>query len=267
METDYYQVLGVNLQPDHYQVLGVQTTEDGPAIRAALRRKAMENHPDRGGSVAAMQRINFAWEILSNPEKRSRYDALRANPNDLGAMRAANADAQGAAQKAWNYPRTWSEYETWLKSLAADFKDGHNGHEDILQTIEKSRSGWIFILGTALVASWFIGKPIATGLSELSIIQGIQSVLPRSIRASIPFAIVCPFTLFGGAWIGWVIHKAIANTLRRSDPTNPDSVIHKSQASIVMCNKCHQKLRVPKSTDELIITCTKCQNRFNCLPE
>ena len=45
---------------DPYAVLGVPATADEAAITAARRRLAKDAHPDAGGSVAAMQRLNDA---------------------------------------------------------------------------------------------------------------------------------------------------------------------------------------------------------------
>ncbi|MEX2229236.1 MAG: molecular chaperone DnaJ [Dehalococcoidia bacterium] len=69
----------MNSQADLYETLGV--TRDAPAadIKRAFRRLAMEYHPDRNKEDGAEQRfkqINAAYEVLSDPEKRARYDRL-----------------------------------------------------------------------------------------------------------------------------------------------------------------------------------------------
>jgi hypothetical protein len=46
------------------RLLGVRETDDEEAIRAAWKKKTLENHPDRGGSVEAMSQINVAAETL-----------------------------------------------------------------------------------------------------------------------------------------------------------------------------------------------------------
>ena len=60
---------------DLYAVLGLQPDADATAIRAAYRSLARSNHPDVGGDEHAMIRINEAWRILGNPERRAAYDA------------------------------------------------------------------------------------------------------------------------------------------------------------------------------------------------
>jgi hypothetical protein len=48
--------------PDPFVLLGVPRTADADDLRAARRRLAMDEHPDRGGSAARMQAINVAFE-------------------------------------------------------------------------------------------------------------------------------------------------------------------------------------------------------------
>jgi DnaJ-class molecular chaperone len=65
---------------DYYKILGVPKTADAKAIKQAYRKLARKHHPDQNpGSAAAAERfkeINEANEVLSDPEKRQRYDTL-----------------------------------------------------------------------------------------------------------------------------------------------------------------------------------------------
>jgi molecular chaperone DnaJ len=64
---------------DLYQILGVPHDADAEDIRRAYRRLARELHPDVNGDPGAEERfkeITGAYEILSDPQKRARYDAL-----------------------------------------------------------------------------------------------------------------------------------------------------------------------------------------------
>lgn len=61
---------------NHYDVLGVAQDATQDEIKQAWRRKASEAHPDRdGGDAEAMARINQAYEVLGDPERRQNYDA------------------------------------------------------------------------------------------------------------------------------------------------------------------------------------------------
>lgn len=73
--------------PNHYEVLGVPRDADADTIKKAYRKLAREHHPDAtGGDPAAEERfkqIGEAYAVLSDPEKRRRYD-LGGDPNAAG---------------------------------------------------------------------------------------------------------------------------------------------------------------------------------------
>lgn len=60
--------------PTHYETMGVDTDASPAEIKKAYYTLALERHPDKGGSDAAFQRLNDAWETLKDPEKRKAYD-------------------------------------------------------------------------------------------------------------------------------------------------------------------------------------------------
>lgn len=63
-------------KPDHYSTLGVPSDADADAIKRAYRKRSSEPHPDKeGGSHEAQQAVNAAYAVLSDPERRARYDA------------------------------------------------------------------------------------------------------------------------------------------------------------------------------------------------
>lgn len=63
---------------DYYEVLGVSRDADVAEIKSAYRQLAVQNHPDKNpGDSAAEERFKEASEayaVLSDPEKRTRYD-------------------------------------------------------------------------------------------------------------------------------------------------------------------------------------------------
>jgi DnaJ-class molecular chaperone len=69
-----------------YDTLEVSPQASALVIKAAYRCLAQRYHPDKNaGAVAASERlahINYAYSVLSNPEKRQRYDhATRPAPS------------------------------------------------------------------------------------------------------------------------------------------------------------------------------------------
>lgn len=67
------------IKKDYYEILSVAKTADGEEIKRAYRRMAMKYHPDRADGDKAEAEIKFkecaeAYEVLSDPHKRQRYD-------------------------------------------------------------------------------------------------------------------------------------------------------------------------------------------------
>jgi DnaJ-class molecular chaperone len=62
---------------DYYRILGVERGADDAAIKSAYRKLARKYHPDvNKGKDERFKEINEAYEVLSDPEKRRRYDTL-----------------------------------------------------------------------------------------------------------------------------------------------------------------------------------------------
>ncbi|MCP5116106.1 MAG: DnaJ domain-containing protein, partial [bacterium] len=68
---------------DYYKVLGVNRDASQDDIRKAFRKLARKYHPDvtkdKEGGEEKFKQINEAYEVLGDPEKRSKYDQLGAN--------------------------------------------------------------------------------------------------------------------------------------------------------------------------------------------
>ena len=63
---------------DYYEVLGLSKGASDDEIKKAFRKNAMKYHPDKNpGDKAAEEKfkeINEAYEVLSDPDKKSKYD-------------------------------------------------------------------------------------------------------------------------------------------------------------------------------------------------
>jgi DnaJ-class molecular chaperone len=91
---------------DYYRILGVARNADDRTIKSAYRKLARKYHPDvaRGKDAKTTDRfkeVTEAYEVLSDPEKRRRYDTLgpdwqrhaEAGPAGGGGFRVEHGDA------------------------------------------------------------------------------------------------------------------------------------------------------------------------------
>jgi len=77
-----------------YDVLGLTRDATADDIKKAHRKLAREHHPDKGGDPEKFKKVQEAYEVLSDPEKRQNFDRFGTpdappqgpNPNDIFAQ-------------------------------------------------------------------------------------------------------------------------------------------------------------------------------------
>ena len=88
-------------QRDYYQVLGVPETATTDEIKKAFRRLAKQHHPDRNPnnpqSAERFKEINEAHDVLSDADKRKKYDQLRRYGAFAGGDRRGPGPSDGGA--------------------------------------------------------------------------------------------------------------------------------------------------------------------------
>ena len=108
---------------DHYRILQVDPSADPEVIQAAYRVLARRYHPDLAGDDTVMKRINAAWEILGNKQRRAAYDSARGNGGAVNqtaivtsepAARPVSPDHAGPPRgRAFGTVLTYGRYEGW----------------------------------------------------------------------------------------------------------------------------------------------------------
>jgi DnaJ-class molecular chaperone len=115
---------------DYYEVLGVPRTATGQEIQKEYRKLARKYHPDvNPGDKSAEEKfkeINEAYQVLSDTEKRKKYDELGSN---------------------WQAGSDFTPPPGWQGAGRADFRDifgdggGQNGFSDFFESMFGRRGG------------------------------------------------------------------------------------------------------------------------------
>jgi len=114
---------------DYYTVLGVARTASQDDIKKAYRRLARQLHPDlhTGSRKAQMEEkfkeLNQAYEVLSDPEIRKKYDRYGSNWKESEAFERAQQEAAARARAQWGTAPEFTQQEGQDFSDAGDFFD------------------------------------------------------------------------------------------------------------------------------------------------
>src|SRR4029079_8908408 len=85
--------------PDYYKTLGVDKKASQDDIKKAYRKLARQYHPDTNKDAGAEERfkeVSEAYDVLSDPEKRKKYDRGGLFPRAAGAGPFGGAAGGGA---------------------------------------------------------------------------------------------------------------------------------------------------------------------------
>ena len=72
---------------DYYEILGISKTADENEIKKAYRKLAIKYHPDKNKSKSACEafkKVNQAFSILKDKDKRKHYDIFGTDPEQNG---------------------------------------------------------------------------------------------------------------------------------------------------------------------------------------
>ena len=78
---------------DYYEILGVEKTADETEIKKAYRKLAIKYHPDKNQAKSAgeaFKKVNQAFSILKDKDKRKHYDIFGTDPEQNGISEASD---------------------------------------------------------------------------------------------------------------------------------------------------------------------------------
>ena len=157
---------------DYYEILGVARTASADDIKKAFRRLARIHHPDvaknKAAGEAKFKEINEAYEVLSDPEKRQKYDQLGADWEHGTQFTPPPGHGSGTHFRRGNFQEGESPFEfsgtgfsDFFEQFFAGTRDhagsfrrtsphadqstmavrGHDAEADILVTLEEALHG------------------------------------------------------------------------------------------------------------------------------
>ena len=133
---------------DYYKILGVERSADEKTIKSAYRKLARRYHPDvsKGkDTVDRFKEVTEAYEVLSDPEKRQRYDTL-------GSDWQRYAHAPGGPGPGGGFGGTYTtrdfgdagDFSDFFRTIFGDLgartgRGGRGGFEDLFGGVEGAR--------------------------------------------------------------------------------------------------------------------------------
>jgi curved DNA-binding protein len=147
---------------DYYHILGVSRRAEAGEIKKAYRKLALQFHPDRNPgdkkSEEHFKEINEAYQVLSDPEKRSRYDQLGEDYSQW-----QNQGSQG------NYD--WGRWSSAggggnVQGVNLDDLFGEGAFSDFFRSIFGGMAGASAQPGRGRVGGQTYQQPVAISLQE-----------------------------------------------------------------------------------------------------
>ncbi len=75
------------MSKDYYKILGVEKNATADEVKKAFKKAAMQHHPDRpGGDEKKFKEANEAYQVLSDADKRAKYDQFGSDFEQQGGF-------------------------------------------------------------------------------------------------------------------------------------------------------------------------------------
>jgi DnaJ-class molecular chaperone len=104
---------------NYYRILGVERTADDKTIKSAYRKLARKYHPDVAkGKEDRFKEVSEAYEVLSDPEKRRRYDTL--GPDWQRYAQAGGRPGQGGVHVEHGDAGDLGDFSDFFRTIFGD---------------------------------------------------------------------------------------------------------------------------------------------------
>ncbi|MCP4520823.1 MAG: J domain-containing protein [Cytophagales bacterium] len=102
---------------NYYHILGLSQNATPGEIKKKFRQLAKQHHPDKGGNDLYFQKINEAYQTLSDHKKRANYDFMMKNPRSF-----YTPQKQKKKQKDPQEPIRAKRYDEFTEKEKEDWK-------------------------------------------------------------------------------------------------------------------------------------------------
>ena len=161
---------------DLYQLLGVESSASADEIQVAWRSTAKRLHPDRGGSVTEFQHAEIAYQVLSDPLERGRYDRMRRQ------SQPSSAPNPGARQYAYSYSYTAGGQSSRPTNAPYFDPDSPDPYGDARSnTTRKPRNPWLVALAILLGILAVVAAIMLALVTFLVLFAGVILLVGRGL--------------------------------------------------------------------------------------
>lgn len=119
---------------DYYSILDIPKTASHDEIKKAYRKLAMKHHPDRnGGDDTQFKKIQEAYDVLIDSDKRQQYDNPFSNQQQFG-FNTGNQDFDSIfSQFFGRRPPPHNQIQTFRTSVTVSLVDAFKGSSHVMQ--------------------------------------------------------------------------------------------------------------------------------------
>jgi DnaJ-class molecular chaperone len=150
---------------NYYNVLGVDRNASRSQISAQYRKLAMKYHPDRNpnkrNAVKRFKAITEAFEILSNPKKRSQYDSKCGLDDDVVIAEVVPTEQTSSM---WHTSRKKAKWQKEYRDIFGDEDDLNDDRDDEERAEDDLRSNYyrnnlhkVIVLEEERLGKWIAG--------------------------------------------------------------------------------------------------------------